>query len=66
MVTQSWVQVATVVPVCARMARAVGASSPTAVTFWLIRTSWCVCAALATKVYKHTHAAISNNRFVIM
>ncbi len=57
MVTQSWVQAATVGPACAPMARAVDASFLTAVTFWLIRTSWCVCAAPATKVYKHTHRA---------
>lgn len=52
MVTQSWGQVTTAAPVCAPMALAAAASFPTAVTFW--RASWCVCAALATKVCKHT------------
>lgn len=49
-VTQSWVQVVTVAPVCAPTDRAVDASFLTAVTFCLTLTSWCVCAALATKV----------------
>lgn len=52
-VTRSWAQEATVAPACAPMGRAVDATFPTAVTLWL--TSWCVCAALATKVYNHTH-----------
>lgn len=52
MATQSWAQVTTVAPACAPMARAVDASFLTAVTCWV--TSWCVCAARATKVHTHT------------
>lgn len=54
MVTQSWVQVATVGPVFALTGHRVDVSFLTAVTFWQTPTSWCVCAAQATKVYKHT------------
>lgn len=51
-VTRSWAQEATVDPACAPTGRAVDATFPTAVTHWL--TSWCVCAALATKVHTTT------------
>lgn len=61
MVTQSWAQVATVAPVCVLMAHKVDVTSPTAVMFLEVRTSWCVCAVLATRVNKHTW---SNNTFV--
>lgn len=55
METQSWLQGATVEPACVPMVLAADASFLTAVTFWLILTNWCVCAALATKVYINTH-----------
>ena len=53
MAIPSWVQVATVVPACAPMDPAADASSPTAATSTITATSWCVCAALATKVQTH-------------
>lgn len=56
-VTRSWAQEATVAPACAPMGRAVDATFPTAVTLWL--TSWCVCAALATKVYTCCSSCLS-------
>lgn len=64
MVTRSWVRGATVAPACALMGRAVDGSFPTAATFWL--TSWCVCAAPATKVRTHTHTPKTHtvHRFV--
>lgn len=48
--TQCWARAATVDPACAPTGLAAYASLPTAVTFWLTPTSWCVCVAPATKV----------------
>lgn len=48
--THSWAQVATVVLVCVQMGHAVDGSLQTAVTSYITPTSWCVCAAPATKV----------------
>jgi len=55
MVTQNWVQEATVALVCVQTGHVVVGSLQTAVTFWPTPTSWCVCAATATKVCKHRH-----------
>ena len=54
MVSQSWVQVATVGPVFAQTGHRVDVNFLTAVTSQQTLTSWCVCAAQATKVHRHT------------
>lgn len=62
MATQSWAPGATVDPACAPMGPAVDVSLPTAVTFCHTLTRWCVCAALDTKVRKHTRVSLSKHR----
>lgn len=62
MVTQSWVRGATVAPACAPMGRAVDGSFLTAATFW--PTSWCVCAAPATKVHTRAPKTHTVHKFV--
>lgn len=56
-VTQSWALEVTVVPACAPMGRAADATFLTAATLWL--TSWCVFAALVTKVHTRMHQKLS-------